>query len=95
MTTASYSTSYGAVYYGGTPTGKRLHLADTIFYATKREQWAAKAYCGVDIITYREEQAPPSRVSEFCHSCFRALAWEVFEAHVLELAASEVSEVSA
>lgn len=72
-----------AIYYGWTPTGKRIHLGDETrvwMPAGGSQIHIVDTFCG-SIMRAWEDGSMPSVgiVTEFCRNCFRALAWMEFE----------------
>ncbi len=81
-----------AIYYGWTPTGKRIHLGDV---AVREDKGITilDSFCGAIMKAWEDGSMPPSgRVTEFCRNCFRTLAWEVFERSILHDSKSKRKE---
>ena len=73
-----------AVYYGTTPTGKRIHLGSNVYRMQRKlgqetyEVWA-DTFCGRIMTGWEDGSMPPAwKYDQFCASCFRALAWQYF-----------------
>lgn len=73
-----------AVYYGTTPTGKRIHLGSNVYHTERKagkgvwEVWA-DTFCGRAMTGWEDGSMPPAwKYDQFCGSCFRALAWLYF-----------------
>ncbi len=74
-----------AVYFGSTPTGKRLHLGDESRVLTATERlYVVDTFCGCIMRAWEDGSMPSyGRVTEFCRNCFRALAWAEYERELL------------
>ena len=88
MTSAAEVTK---TYYGWTKNGKRIHLGTHVEVITASGAYVAQAFCGVlmraDGRGYEQgdpERAIPGRVTEFCRGCFRSVAWQYYENHLME-----------
>lgn len=74
--------SKNAIYFGSTPTGKRIHLGDEsrVWRPEDKDVFVVDTFCGAIMRAWEDGSMPPSsQVQEFCRNCFRSLAWEIFE----------------
>lgn len=75
-----------AVWWGWTPTGKRIHLGDRALWEEGR-MVHVDTFCGAIMKAPTDHEIPPpGRVSEFCRQCFRTLAWALLEQRMKEIA---------
>lgn len=78
-----------AVYYGTTMAGKRVHLGSQLLTRSGESDVIVVGFCGNLVTAFETGQLPhPSRAREFCRTCFRSLAWEVFIAQCERLTTS-------
>ena len=72
-----------AIFYGWTPTGKRIHLGDEARVWPAQKGYGTHVvdtFCGSIMRAWEDGSMPSAgRVTEFCRNCFRALAWMEFE----------------
>ena len=75
-----------AIYYGWTPTGKRIHLGDAtrVWQGKPSATYVVDTFCNAIMRAWEDGSMPPAgRVTEFCRNCFRALAWAEYEKRML------------
>lgn len=75
-----------AIYYGWTPTGKRIHLGDETRVIRQKSAriTIVDTFCSATMNAWEDGSMPPQgRVQEFCRNCFRTLAWDIFEQRML------------
>lgn len=66
------------MYHGSTPTGRRIHLGEHLIVEYASGKRRVQTRCGTDMFAFEAGQAPPARVSEYCKTCYRSVAWDYF-----------------
>lgn len=69
------------IYYGTTSSGHRLHFGTEVMYPDpgNRREWVVISRCANRMYSHDPDEPSPGRVTEFCKTCFRAIAWSVYE----------------
>lgn len=75
------------IYHGSTPTGKRIHLGETLIIQYESGKQRVQTRCGTDMFAFKEGQASATQAMDYCKVCYRSVAWEYFMQDMAEAAA--------
>lgn len=94
MSNAPQAPALGRTYYGTSQFGLRIHFGEIVLFpeANDPEKWVIQAHCGARLTEHDIDDPVPSKVTDYCRSCFRAIAWQAFEASLQSLARSRMRE---
>ena len=80
------------LYYGTTMFGHRIHLGDDVLYPdiSNPKQWVVVAKCGNRMYSFNVDEPAPSKVDEYCKTCYRPYAWDLFVENMRSRAVKQI-----